>query len=276
MSKQSKPLRILMLHGFTQSGPLFETKTKALKKSLIKAFPGIVLIYPTAPMHLSLADIPGSIAEDAGGLRDEAYGWWKRANYTEPYLYDGLDQGLEAIAKVLREEGPFDGVVGFSQGGCAAGMVTALLESGRKEAFDKLEQQTNGASYPFPNSFLGEEKGTIVHPQFKFAVSHSGFGASRQPQYKAFYEPKMTTPMQHFIGSVDTVVSEERCMQLVGDCEDGDRQGRVVHHPGGHFVPTQKASVMPLVAFIREVIEGNGDRNGAKEEESVEDMDVPF
>lgn len=299
MSSEPLKLRILMLHGFTQSGPLFQIKTKALLKLLHKAFPpapapghlkshpgGVELIYPTAPMKLSPEDVPSLIADSTedgnGGLRDEAYGWWTRENDSEPYQYRGLDNGLAAIAAVLREEGPFDGVVGFSQGGCAAGMVTALLEDGRKEAFNRHYAAQGG--YCFPESFLGEEKGSTVHPAFKFAVSYSGFGASRMQQYRAFYEPKIVTPMMHFIGSVDTVVSEERSLQLVNDCVGGEEAGnggRVVRHPGGHFLPTSKTSVVPLVAFIREVMNGqagseNSHGGAEKEEESVEDMDVPF
>ncbi|KAM3421320.1 hypothetical protein BST61_g1718 [Cercospora zeina] len=180
MSSQPQKLRILMLHGFTQSGSLFEIKTKALKKSLEKAFPpapkaghlnshpgGLEFVYPTAPMKLSYTDIPGGVAEPED-LREEAYGWWKRKGDSEPYLYDGLDEGLKALAQILREEGPFDGVVGFSQGGSAAGMLAALLEPGRREAFEALEA---AGAMGFPRSFVGEDgEDSVVHPQMKFAI----------------------------------------------------------------------------------------------------------
>ena len=77
-----RKLRILMLHGYTQSGPLFHAKTKALEKSLAKAFPaapapghlathpgGISLHYPTAPIKLSYADIPGVNVDGAEDRR---------------------------------------------------------------------------------------------------------------------------------------------------------------------------------------------------------------
>jgi len=54
---------------------------------------------------------------------------------------------------------------------------------------------------------------------------------------------------------------------------------RVVYHPGGHFLPSsQKQYVAALVAFIREVMSEQTAATVApkKEEESVEDMDVPF
>lgn len=285
-----------MLHGFTQSGHLFEIKTKALKKALEKHFPpapkpgylpnypgGVELHYPTAPIRLDYRDIPGyDVDGAAGGEEPEAYGWWRRKGDNEPFTYEGMDRGLATIAECLQKDGPFDGALGFSQGGAAAGMIAALLEQGRREAFEKAQGQ-GGMRYP--DSFASDS-GYIeeaVHPPLKFAISYSGFGASTNALYQAFYEPKITTPMLHFLGSVDTVVSEERSLRLVDACIDGrGREGgapRLVYHPGGHFLPSsQKQGVAALVNFIREVVGGeatDGTAN-AKDEERVEDMDMPF
>lgn len=297
-----RKLKILMLHGYTQSGHLFEIKTKALKKSLEKQFPsaprpghltqypgGVELVYPTGPIRLIPSDVPGSVVDDVDGPSNaiEAYGWWRRKGEGEPYTYEGMELGLEAIAQVLRQEGPFDGVLGFSQGGAAAGMVAALLETGRREAFEKL-QAKGGMRYP--DQFT-KDSGFIeeaIHPPLKFAVSYSGYGASTHELYKAFYDPKIETPMLHFLGTVDTVVSEDRSLRLVDACLDarGKTGGvqRVVYHPGGHFLPSsQKQYVAALVSFIREAIgesaNVDGDANGnatRRQEERVEDMELPF
>jgi fermentation-respiration switch protein FrsA (DUF1100 family) len=178
-------------------------------------------------------------------------------------------------------EGPFDGVIGFSQGGAAAGMVASLLEEGRRSAFETAQSK---GGIRFPDSFTSDSgyiEGTVQEP-LKFAVSYSGFGASTNALYQAFYEPKIQTPMMHFLGSLDTVVSEERSLRLVEACEnrkgkDGGVQ-RVVYHPGGHFLPSsQKQYVAALVAFIREVMSEQVAALGSKkEEESVEDMELPF
>jgi predicted esterase len=292
----ARKLRILMLHGYTQSGPLFHAKTKALEKSLAKAFPaapapghlathpgGISLHYPTAPLKLSYADIPGVNVEGAESNADEqpeAYGWWRRKGDGEPFTYEGIEQGLATVAETMRSEGPFDGVIGFSQGGAAAGMVAALLEEGRRAAFETAQSK---GGIRFPDSFT-KDSGYIeesVQAPLKFAVSYSGFGASTNALYQAFYEPKIQTPMMHFLGSLDTVVSEDRSLRLVEACENGrGKDGgvqRVVYHPGGHFLPSsQKQYVAALVAFIREVMSEQVASAGKKEEESVEDMELPF
>lgn len=192
-NEPARKLRILMLHGYTQSGPLFHAKTKALEKSLAKAFPaapapghldthpgGISLHYPTAPIKLSYADIPGVNVEGAESNADEqpeAYGWWRRKGEGEPFTYEGIEQGLATIAETMARDGPFDGVIGFSQGGAAAGMVASLLEEGRRAAFETAQSK---GGIRFPDSFA-KDSGYIeesVQAPLKFAVSYSGFGAS--------------------------------------------------------------------------------------------------
>jgi hypothetical protein len=94
-------------------------------------------------------------------------------------------------------------VIGFSQGGAAAGMVAALLEEGRREAFEASQSK---GGIRFPDSFT-RDSGYIeegVQGPLKFAVSYSGFAASTNPLYQAFYEPRISTPMMHFLGSLDT------------------------------------------------------------------------
>ncbi|KAF1913812.1 serine hydrolase-domain-containing protein [Ampelomyces quisqualis] len=277
----SRPIKLLMLHGYTQSGPLFQAKTGALRKSLQKSFPaGCELVYPTAPIRLTPADesfLAGSGTARDGEGNDEAeteeidaWAWWRRKGQGEPYTYEGLEVGLGKIADVLRTEGPFDGVVGFSQGGACAAMIASLLEPGRRKGF---EAQYEDGGMRFPESFEKDEEG-VIHPPLKFAVSYSGFAARGKNPYHAFYEPKIKTKMLHFLGTQDVVVEEARSLALVEACENKEEK-YVVYHPGGHFLPsTQKASVSALIGFIKEVMQ---DEEGEKkEEESVENMDVPF
>ena len=170
---------------------------------------------------------------------------------------------MDSISKAIKDAGGVDGVIGFSQGGAAAGMVASLLEPGRKQAFEKVKGE-NGEALGYPVSWegLGEEVG---QGPLKFAVSYSGF-YSPNDLYKGFYEPKIMTPMCHFIGSLDSVVEEGRSLALVDVCQDA----RKVYHPGGHFVPAGKEMAGVLVGFIRECCVEK------EREESVEDMDVPF
>ena len=266
----SQPLKILMLHGYTQSGPLFYVKTRALEKHLQKAFPGSKMSYPTGPMQLKPSDVPGFDPYTVSDSEEvEAYGWWRRSSTADPPEYLGIEDGLSEVAEVLAIEGPFDGVAGFSQGGALAAMVSSLLEGRRRQdAFQNFRSQSSLA-IPFPSSFTN-----LQHPPLKFCIVYSGFTAPSE-RYRAFYNPHISTPSCHFIGSLDSVVEESRCRALV-DAFGAEPRAQLVSHPGGHFLPSSKQFLDVLASFIGNVISPGEQNKALRPEESVEDMDVPF
>src|SRR5437667_274191 len=170
MPASPPPLKILMLHGYTQSGPLFHAKTRALEKHLHKAFPGTTLVYPTGPLHLNPADVPDFKSASAADVADaELYGWWRRSNTADLPEYLGFEDGMAAVAKILAKEGPFDGVIGFSQGAALAAMLASLLEGPwRRDAFGHFCAESP-LSIPFTPSFE-----SLHHPPLKFGVIYSG------------------------------------------------------------------------------------------------------
>lgn len=269
-----------MLHGYTQSGPLFHAKSRALVKHIQKAFPlhEVSASYPTGPLRLKPSDIPGYEPSSSSPAEEdiEAFGWWRRSNTADPPLYQGIEDGLAAVAKAMAEEGPFDGVIGFSQGAALAAMVAALLDPGRREAFAKFAKDSSGgaAGITYPESF---EK--LQHAPLKFAICYSGFRAPG-PRYRGFYEdPAIQTPVLHVLGSLDAVVEEARSRALIEACVgEPEKEGLVVWHPGGHFLPSQRPYLDAAVQFIRAQLEKR-DWDGGKgggDEEDVNDMDVPF
>ncbi|KAJ5124218.1 Serine hydrolase FSH [Penicillium bovifimosum] len=274
-----QPLKLLMLHGYTQSGSLFHAKSRALTKHIQKAFPlhEVTPIYPTGPLRLRPADIPGYEPSTTGTADEEieSYAWWRRSNTAKPPLYIDLEEGLASVARTLQEEGPFDGVIGFSQGAALAAMVASLLEPGRKESFEHFSKIAvdGAAGMEMPAPFGAEG---FKHPQLKFAVCYSGFRAPG-PRYRAFYEePAIQTPVLHVLGSLDAVVEEARSRALVEACAgEPEKDGSVVWHPGGHFLPSQRPYLDAVVRFIREKMEGS-DGKGKEVEEDVNDMDMPF
>ncbi|MCJ1356090.1 MAG: hypothetical protein MMC33_006084 [Icmadophila ericetorum] len=268
-STGAQSLKILMLHGYTQSGALFHAKTRALEKAIVKAFPSSTLYYPTGPIGLRPQDIPGYTPSTAfDGDEADAFGWWRRKDGTT--IYEGIEKGLERVAETMKQEGPFTGVIGFSQGGAMAAMITSLLEPGRNQVFDKLSATSPG-KLAFPASLL-DSNGQLIQLPLKFAIIYSGFAAPAE-RYEGFYNPKINTPVLHFFGSLDTVVDESRGKLLVAGCEKGEKM--VVVHPGGHFVPSQKIWLDTTTNFIRQCLEEQKIVK-AEPEESVEDMDVPF
>ncbi|ORY54741.1 serine hydrolase-domain-containing protein [Pseudomassariella vexata] len=258
-----KELKILMLHGYTQSGPLFRSKTGALSKNLNKALSpspfnlAPMLIYPTAPHRLRPADIPGYQPPEGQDLdpdlETDNWGWFRRDEATGRYL--GFAEGMRRVAESVREAGGIDGVIGFSQGGAMGALVAAALEPGRVlpkeggsdgDAVVKTEEE----------GWVQDLREANGGKRLQFCVVYSGFYA-RDEHLHWMYEGKIQTPSLHFLGGLDTVVEESSSTGLVERCE-----GAVaVTHPGGHYVPVNKEWIGVLVGFLRQVL-------GAKVEEA--------
>ncbi|EGS22598.1 uncharacterized protein CTHT_0010690 [Thermochaetoides thermophila DSM 1495] len=260
-----REVKILMLHGYTQSGPLFRAKTRALEKLLVKLlspaniFPR--LVYATAPNRLSAKDIPGFTPRSGEEEKEEleAWAWFRKDEATGRYRF--VKEGMERVAEVISNpngefavtgdgdpvpEGPFDGVVGFSQGGCAAGMVASVLEHISPDGKFRRAPEEHAE---WAKKVREANGGTAL----KFAVIYSGFWAVPE-DLGWLYEPKIRTPTMHFLGSLDTVVEHSRSEGLIERCEEPV----VLTHPGGHYVPISKEWAVPLAGFIRKCVDGEG------------------
>lgn len=93
------------------------------------------------------------------------------------------------MRKVLEEQGPFDGVWGFSQGAAMAAMVASLVE--------------RPSLHPV---FAAPGKDWPPAP-FKFAIIGSGF-LPMDPRCAPWFSPKVETPSLHILGRADTIVGE--------------------------------------------------------------------
>ncbi|KAI1421783.1 serine hydrolase FSH [Xylaria sp. FL1777] len=246
--KGKKELKILMLHGYTQSGPLFSAKTKALNKLLIKALAPAplnlhpTLIFPSGPHRLRRSDIPGYVppedpAQQDGDDDDDLDNWsWFRKDEASG-VYRGLGDGMRQIASTIREAGGVDGVIGFSQGGCMAALVASALERPHRTPPSSDSDWT----------WLEELRAANEGRALKFGVIYSGFHAT-PGEVQWLFEPAIATPTLHFLGGLDTVVEEKRSRALVERCRDP----MVLTHPGGHYVPVARDWVMPLVGWLRQ------------------------
>ncbi|OAA60665.1 dihydrofolate reductase [Cordyceps fumosorosea ARSEF 2679] len=240
------PSAHLTFPGFTQNGPLFRAKTRALEKALAKFLAPVSLVpqllYPTGPIRLRAIDMPFYQPPADGSSTDEpeTWAWWRRNDATGRYR--GIEQGMATLAAVIREAGGVDGVIGFSQGGCAAGVVAAALETSHQPS--PAAAATEGEGHAEWAEALRAANGGRP---LRFAVIYSGFRAA-DPDLGWLFEPRIATPTLHVLGSLDASVDEARSRTLIDACEEP----LVVTHPGGHHVPVAKEWVMPLAGFIKQ------------------------
>uniref|UniRef100_A0A2K6A6K5 Esterase OVCA2 n=2 Tax=Mandrillus leucophaeus TaxID=9568 RepID=A0A2K6A6K5_MANLE len=131
-----RPLRVLCLAGFRQSERGFREKTGALRKAL-RARAELVCL--SGPHPLPDAPGPEGARSDFGSCppEEQPRGWWFSEQEAdvfsaleEPAVCRGLEESLGMVAQALSRLGPFDGLLGFSQGAALAAFICALGQAG--------------------------------------------------------------------------------------------------------------------------------------------------
>jgi hypothetical protein len=235
MAASESKIKILMLHGFAQSGPFFQIKTRALSKTLRRTISrcynvmaeDVELVFPTAPLQLRVSDLIGTCAEGQQFLDDsDTWAWWQNLDVTNRYI--GIESSLAALVLLVQKHGPFTGVAGFSQGGTLAAMFAAWCESysvpGRSEALREMSSD---------DALLLQLLSSPPQCRLDFALCFSGFRGTPS-FYHGFYAPKIVTPTIHILGELDTMVCKTHTEQLIGSCLEPE----VLQHQGVHFVPS--------------------------------------
>mmetsp|Transcript_1348 Transcript_1348/g.2907 ORF Transcript_1348/g.2907 Transcript_1348/m.2907 type:complete len:232 (-) Transcript_1348:847-1542(-) len=197
----ARKLRFLCLHGYAQNGQMFRSRTGALRKAL----KGVEFDFVDAP-HTASASFIGESSDDERGA---PLGWWNSAECdTRPSLsarYIGLAESLEHVQCKLRDDGPYDGVLGFSQGATLAVLLCLLTPP------------------PTP---------------FRMAVLVAGFMPRDEAVLERMAESasggELSLPSMHVTGSSDSFVPTESTERLAKYF----REMEFFAHAGGHGIPS--------------------------------------
>ena len=203
---------MLCLHGYRQNETSFREKSGALRKLLKK---NIDFVFVTAP-HV--------IPEEANLARaehEQERGWWfskPERGYNAMDRTDvciGFEESFKLVQDMFESQGPFDGVLGFSQGAAFVSLLCVL----RNDPSNKVE--------------------------FKFAILIAGF-QSLISSHQCWYSNPIDCPSFHTIGSTDGVIpthsSEELLLKFVN--------GTAYRHNGGHYVPASPQLRTVITEFL--------------------------
>jgi predicted esterase len=241
--------RILCLHGYSQNGTFFRAKTGSLRKACksIAEF-----VYIDAP-HAATADFLD--IEAIAGDRGQPLSWWNwddgEDRPASSRTYQGIEQSLEAIQQCIEQRGPFDGVLGFSQGAALAALLCRRATCREAAADTPGSVATHPlAAHPAPT------------PAFRFAILISGFvprdgafaalfdGSSESSGEATHPPPPSQLPSLHVYGLKDERVPHTACRRLAACFQAAS------HHPwdGGHAVPCDAPFRNRLKEFIASVM----------------------
>ncbi|XP_029030191.1 esterase OVCA2 [Betta splendens] len=220
------PLRVLCVHGYRQNSSSFREKTGALRKLLKKQ---VELVYVGAPHSVQAARSEASSEKENGSgpgpaVEDDPRGWWfsdvqARSFSAQQQCEEslGLDQSVTAVREAVKDDGPFDGIMGFSQGAAFVAMLCCLQEQ-------KLEPEFG----------------------FRFAILVAGFRSACK-EHEKFYSVPLQMPSLHVFGLEDRVIPDSMSRELLPSF----LEPQVLIHPGGHFVPAASAHRQTYQDFLK-------------------------
>ena len=198
---QRPRLKILALHGFRQNGDVFRARTRKMRLALADI---AEFTFVTSPMQYTPQGDTRTATLAAFGEIPEyplQRVWWLSSE--DNVDYEGFDGAVAYIESVFRDQGPFDGVMGFAQGGTLAAVLAAMQ--------------------PHP----------VI--SFKFAICVSAF-PSRARAHAQYVQPRsVRVPAIHVLGLNDILVTPDRSIKLFEAFDPAT--STLVKHGGGHFVP---------------------------------------
>lgn len=199
----SRPLRILCLHGYTQTAESFSKVLGLGLQPHIRELAELVFV-----------DAPHAAREPAGGCA-----WWHPELISKGWVYHGWDETLEFLVGFESTQGPFQGLLGFSQGAAVTSALAAHLGvPGKPAAVD-----------------------------FRFGIMAGGFAFRGRGSSSLFRHRPLRVPSLHMYGQRDKLVLPSSSEELARLFESP-----TVHaHPGGHSFPQTRPSVDAVAEFLR-------------------------
>jgi len=220
---QTKKLRVLMLHGYLQNGDIFMKKSGAFRKIVQTQMDCIYVTSPNPVQESGKKVEPTDDQNEEEQKEGPMFMWWN-ADAADWWLikhYFGATESIEFIKTVFRNQGPFDGILGFSQGAVLATILCSL----RTE---------------FPT-----EENPI---SFRFAILVGGFCPSADPYKDLLMNSKENMcPTVHCYGKNDPRVDPELSKKLV----EYFPSAIVIEHDGGHYIPTNSAAKETFRSFLK-------------------------
>jgi pimeloyl-ACP methyl ester carboxylesterase len=230
-------MRVLALHGYTQNGNIMRKQLGFFQNHHKE----IDFFFPDAPHAVE-------------GDGDSKHAWYRFTE--EPNVnYLGLAKTVRFLEDYKTHHGPFDGVIGFSQGAILATMLCAL-EAHRN--LQTIPDQVGTSPNSSPNSQVDEMNVpcTSLPPislGFRFGIFIGG-GPPRDISFSQAYSnpilshslPRIPLPSLHVYGEADSIIPPEKSQILANLYENP----QLFRHPKGHIVPGWKEAENIYNSFL--------------------------
>jgi predicted esterase len=266
----TRKLRILALHGYGQDAASFREKTGAVRSAISSLADIVYLDAPFAAQPFAAAAREDDAGEAGAAATaapvDPGKSWhtWGEDVETGLVRYTGVEAAVRAVNEAEAAAGPFDGVLGFSQG---AGTAAVLCAMQRRQRSAGQQGERGGCDGD------AAESSVAIEPHFRFAVLFAGF-LPRDPRYQKLFDGPdpaaaaaaavpaaagggaVQLPVSlHVMGETDRIITAARSRELALAFPADTAE--VVLHDKGHMVPAQVARKQ-LKQFIKRQLAAMG------------------
>ncbi|KAM0326970.1 hypothetical protein ACHAQA_006091 [Verticillium albo-atrum] len=195
--------------------------------------------------------------------------WAETNELSDPEVFKesttSIKSALDFLDDVVEEQGPFDAILGFSQGASVA--CSYLLHLNQRE----------GSCSPFRFALFFSSGGLSADSLelLELATSPSVTGSRQAEQYPAtgsMAKQKLTIPSLHVYGNVDELKNDALEMMRLWDSGTAAAES----HSGGHVIPRDALAVKKIAAAARLMIQKNNVKGGFFLEEDLARFDAPF
>jgi len=242
-------LRVLCLHGYVQNGTIFRQRTGSLRKALgsrvgsyhfVDAPHSAAGAFPETSSSAAVGDEGAERGEAQAPEELDVRGWWNSGEnaaatatsegWVRPSQSKravGVDASLSLLVETLRKDGPFDGILAFSQGAAMGALLLAHVHESGIAA-------------------------TLHLP--RFAILVAGFLPYDEDLQRimAVGLPLCTaqTAVLCVSGTEDKLVPPERVGELMNSFKTEGSRLQLFSHSGGHGIPSNAAFRNTVKAFI--------------------------
>ncbi|XP_017019961.1 esterase CG5412 [Drosophila kikkawai] len=209
----TEKVRVLCLHGYRQNGDAFKNKLGSFRKFASKYAEFVFITAPHVAAALESAAEP--VPEQRSWWANKDDGTFKGTNRGGPAF--GFQESLRCVEEAWRTQGPFQGLLGFSQGACFVGLICGLAK----------------------------KKLTSIRPEF--AVLASGFLSGSLVHMSAYEEP-ISIPTLHIYGQTDEIIPKQMSESLAAQFKNVE----VLEHSGGHYFPATAQQKQTFINFFQD------------------------
>lgn len=246
--------RVLFLPGFMQNGVRLARTAQELETGLKNL--GVTIDYVDPPIKIASRDqvyYPlGANAAEADKKwqsvveRDFNRCWW---DYRGRDAYLGFDESLNWIINYIKENGPYDGIMGFSQGSSMAAILTNSINR-------LLPQHGNFKFSIFISGLAFTEPIDKSKPDVNQAEDINEYIANVKLKSKFatyFTRPEnLETKVVVVYGTSDPVLPPLRTQYLASIYQP---HVTIIEFVGGHYVPKEKQVIDKIVKAIKPVVQ---------------------